>query len=107
MVAEDRDALLEESANISSEAIWRTTEIRQLKPNWNSFRDARLIEDKYVIPHSRACMGRSERLVSFKGSLGTVMDARRCFRVENAVCCTIRPQGGPQKRLDMEIPHAV
>jgi hypothetical protein len=46
MVAEDRDALLEESANISSEAIWRTTEIRSLKPNWNSFRDARLIEDK-------------------------------------------------------------
>lgn len=45
MVAE-YDALLEESGSISSEAIWRTTEIRHLKPNWTSFRDARLIEDK-------------------------------------------------------------
>jgi len=47
MVAEfDREALLEESGNISSEAIWRTTELRQLKPNWTSFRDAKLIEDR-------------------------------------------------------------
>lgn len=49
MVAE-HDQLLEESANISSEAIWRTTEIRSLKPNWSGFRDARLIEDKCVSP---------------------------------------------------------
>jgi hypothetical protein len=40
------DEILEESGNVSSEAIWKTTEIRHLKPNWTSYRDARLIEDK-------------------------------------------------------------
>ncbi len=42
------DEILEESGSVSSEAIWKTTEIRHLKPNWTSYRDARLIEDRWV-----------------------------------------------------------
>jgi hypothetical protein len=34
-----------EDVGLGSEAVWRTTEIRQTKPSWAAFRDSRLISD--------------------------------------------------------------
>ncbi|KAJ1484764.1 hypothetical protein T484DRAFT_1795901 [Baffinella frigidus] len=35
-----------EDVGLGSEAVWRTTEIRQTKPAWAAFRDSRLISDQ-------------------------------------------------------------
>jgi len=37
-----------EDVGLGSEAVWRTTEIRQTKPAWAAFRDSRLISDQYL-----------------------------------------------------------
>ncbi len=45
----DRQALLEESENYgSAEAFWNTKDIRNRKPNWQSLRDAKRIDDASV-----------------------------------------------------------
>ncbi len=43
----DHDNILEESNSLSADSIWHTTEIRKKAFNWNQFRDARLIGEKY------------------------------------------------------------
>lgn len=45
----DRQALLEDAETYgSTEAFWNTKEIRNRKPNWQSLRDAKRIDDASV-----------------------------------------------------------
>ena len=48
----DHNNILEESNSLSAENIWHTAEIRKKAHNWNQYRDARLIGEKYEIEHS-------------------------------------------------------